>query len=262
MSITVKARSPSRAPPSRRSRVTPGRSSTSARRLPTRRLNSVDLPTFGRPTMATVKLMGLAPARCEDERSMPRPRPQTQISATADRATALRRRRSAAPRRRLGPSAAAAAAAAARLHGGGRRTVTAARRAAPPFGLDRRGLHGDRSTSAWASRFALGFGGGAASASTAACCAAGGPAGFCSASPASGGGWLPLTSSGGTPCVTPGTPSGNTALRSPGSGFLLSRKSTLNHVGRIGTAQIRHARHAAAAGQRQRQCRRDEERYA
>jgi hypothetical protein len=25
--------------------------------LPTSRLNSVDLPTFGRPTMATVKLM-------------------------------------------------------------------------------------------------------------------------------------------------------------------------------------------------------------
>ncbi len=57
VSIAVKVRSPSRARPSRRSRVTPGRSSTSARRLPTRRLNSVDLPTFGRPTMATVKLM-------------------------------------------------------------------------------------------------------------------------------------------------------------------------------------------------------------
>ena len=57
VSIAVKARSPSRARPSRRSRVTPGRSSTSARRLPTSRLNSVDLPTFGRPTMATVKLM-------------------------------------------------------------------------------------------------------------------------------------------------------------------------------------------------------------
>ena len=53
VSMAVKARSPRRALPSRRSRVTPGRSSTSARRLPTRRLNSVDLPTFGRPTMAT-----------------------------------------------------------------------------------------------------------------------------------------------------------------------------------------------------------------
>src|SRR5262245_32309724 len=57
VSMAVKVRSPSRACASRRSRVTPGRSSTSARRLPTRRLNSVDLPTFGRPTMATVKLM-------------------------------------------------------------------------------------------------------------------------------------------------------------------------------------------------------------
>ena len=42
------------ASPSRRSRVTPGRSSTSASFLPTRRLNSVDLPTLGRPTIATV----------------------------------------------------------------------------------------------------------------------------------------------------------------------------------------------------------------
>src|SRR5260221_13839105 len=36
-----------------RSRVVPGRSSTIATRSPTRRLKSVDLPTFGRPTMAT-----------------------------------------------------------------------------------------------------------------------------------------------------------------------------------------------------------------
>src|SRR6056297_57330 len=63
VSITVKRRSPSLASPSRRSRVTPGWSSTSARRLPTRRLNSVDLPTFGRPTMARVKLMSQAPGR-------------------------------------------------------------------------------------------------------------------------------------------------------------------------------------------------------
>src|SRR5439155_770002 len=38
--------------PSTRSRVTPGTSRTSARRLPTSRLKSVDLPTFGRPTIA------------------------------------------------------------------------------------------------------------------------------------------------------------------------------------------------------------------
>src|SRR2546425_2392759 len=36
-----------------RSRVVPGSSSTMATRSPTRRLKSVDLPTFGRPTMAT-----------------------------------------------------------------------------------------------------------------------------------------------------------------------------------------------------------------
>jgi len=36
-----------------RSRVTPGTSSTMARRLPTIRLNSVDFPTLGRPTSAT-----------------------------------------------------------------------------------------------------------------------------------------------------------------------------------------------------------------
>src|SRR6266850_7278463 len=36
-----------------RSRVVPGRSSTMAMRSPTRRLKRVDLPTFGRPTIAT-----------------------------------------------------------------------------------------------------------------------------------------------------------------------------------------------------------------
>src|SRR5207237_3397451 len=41
--------------PSRRSRVSPGVSSTSASRRPTSRLNSVDFPTFGRPRIATAK---------------------------------------------------------------------------------------------------------------------------------------------------------------------------------------------------------------
>ena len=41
------------ASPSLRSRVRPGRSDTSAVRLPVMRLNNVDLPTFGRPTIAT-----------------------------------------------------------------------------------------------------------------------------------------------------------------------------------------------------------------
>ena len=56
VSTTVKARSASRASPSRRSRVTPGSSSTSASLRPTSRLNSVDLPTFGRPMIATLGL--------------------------------------------------------------------------------------------------------------------------------------------------------------------------------------------------------------
>src|SRR5947209_8764551 len=55
VSMMVNSRSPSRACPSRRSRVTPGSSSTSASFCPTSRLNSVDLPTLGRPMMATVK---------------------------------------------------------------------------------------------------------------------------------------------------------------------------------------------------------------
>src|SRR5262249_5467441 len=42
----------------RRSRVTPGASSTIARRAPTMRLNSADLPTFGRPTIATTGSSG------------------------------------------------------------------------------------------------------------------------------------------------------------------------------------------------------------
>src|SRR3546814_4359493 len=59
VSMMVKRRSTSLASPGRRSRVTPGVSSTSASFLPTSLLNSVDLPTFGRPTIATVKLMRL-----------------------------------------------------------------------------------------------------------------------------------------------------------------------------------------------------------
>src|SRR5262245_61458459 len=59
VSTTVKSRSPRWPAPKRRSRVTPGWSSTSASFLPTRRLNRVDLPTLGRPTMATVKAMAV-----------------------------------------------------------------------------------------------------------------------------------------------------------------------------------------------------------
>ena len=41
------------------SRVVPGRSCTTARSSPMSRLNSVDLPTFGRPTSATEKMRSL-----------------------------------------------------------------------------------------------------------------------------------------------------------------------------------------------------------
>ncbi len=57
VSITVKRKSNNLASPSRRSRVTPGWSSTSASLRPTRRLKSVDLPTLGRPTIARVKVI-------------------------------------------------------------------------------------------------------------------------------------------------------------------------------------------------------------
>ena len=45
--------------------------------------------------------------------------------------------------------------------------------------------------------------------------------------------WLPFTSSDGMPRLTPGTPSGNTALRSPGNGFLVLRKSNASQFAGI-----------------------------
>jgi hypothetical protein len=60
VSTTRNARSPMRARPTLRSRVRPGRSCTSASRERVRRLNSVDLPTLGRPTSASVGSMALA----------------------------------------------------------------------------------------------------------------------------------------------------------------------------------------------------------
>ena len=59
VSIRIMSRSPRRPVVSLRSRVTPGWSSTMAIFRPASRLNSVDLPTFGRPTMATFSVMGL-----------------------------------------------------------------------------------------------------------------------------------------------------------------------------------------------------------
>ena len=56
VSTTVNSWPRHSATPYRRSRVSPARSSTIAFRQPIMRLNSVDLPTFGRPTMATIAL--------------------------------------------------------------------------------------------------------------------------------------------------------------------------------------------------------------
>src|SRR5579871_5489005 len=54
VSMTRKLRSSHFANPYKRSRVMPGSSPTMARLRPTTRLKSVDLPTFGRPTMTRV----------------------------------------------------------------------------------------------------------------------------------------------------------------------------------------------------------------
>src|SRR4051794_5965585 len=121
VSITAKVRSPSRPVPSRRSRVTPGRSSTKASRLPTSRLNRVDLPTFGRPTMATVKVMagsaGSAPAGSRSSPLHAAARRQTQSAMQSAQRRRLRplyataRLTATTWRRRVGPLHAAAAAA-------------------------------------------------------------------------------------------------------------------------------------------------------
>ena len=63
VSITRNSVGPSRQTPSIRSRVTPGVSSTIACRRPTSRLNRVDLPTFGRPRIATVGELTASPER-------------------------------------------------------------------------------------------------------------------------------------------------------------------------------------------------------
>ena len=73
VSIRRNARSAMRPSPSRRSRVTPGRSSTSASCRPTSRLNNVDLPTLGRPMIATVKDMRPASAIAAGPRDQPSP---------------------------------------------------------------------------------------------------------------------------------------------------------------------------------------------
>src|SRR3954470_12404610 len=94
VSMIVKSRSPSLASPSRRSRVTPGRSSTSASFCPTRRLNSVDLPTLGRPIMAILKDMGHSCAAGAA--------PVNEMKKSAREAAAWHRRREGALRLLLG----------------------------------------------------------------------------------------------------------------------------------------------------------------
>src|SRR3546814_21187726 len=51
-----------------RSRVSPGRSATSASRVPVRRLNRVDLPTLGRPTRTRVGSLSLVMGRLSVKR--------------------------------------------------------------------------------------------------------------------------------------------------------------------------------------------------
>ena len=63
----------------------------------------------------------------------------------------------------------------------------------------------------------------------------------------------PLYRSFGTPCSRPGTPSGNTGLRSPGSFFLVSRKSSRSDGSQsVCRCRSRPARRTARSGQRRR----------
>ena len=59
VSMTINWRSSNLAVPYLRSRVRPGKSATSASREFVKRLNNVDLPTFGRPTRAKTGSMVL-----------------------------------------------------------------------------------------------------------------------------------------------------------------------------------------------------------
>src|SRR6185312_3656833 len=58
VSTTTNSRAPLRYTPYWRSRVSPGRSCTSASRVRVSTLKSVDLPTLGRPTSATTGSIG------------------------------------------------------------------------------------------------------------------------------------------------------------------------------------------------------------
>ena len=71
------------------SRVVPGRSCTTARSSPVRRLNSVDLPTFGRPTRVTPTTRGSPPSGSTSVGTS---------STTSGRAATMRSSMSPAPR--------------------------------------------------------------------------------------------------------------------------------------------------------------------
>ena len=84
VSTSMKGRPRQEAATSLRSRVTPGRSSTIASRRPMIRLRSVDLPTFGRPTIATTGIMPAPPG------ARPRPSPRPPRDAAGHRARGRR----------------------------------------------------------------------------------------------------------------------------------------------------------------------------
>ncbi len=186
MSITLKERSPSLPSPSRRSRVTPGRSSTSARRAPTRRLNRVDLPTLGRPTMATVKDMMRSGGKSQ--------KPSRWRGARLSVQTALlsRSRQCVAGGRRIGPHrlSAAHSAGPTRLAAGFGQAVCGC--AARGAGGSGRLIKGRVLRRAWAARsrtfgfgLGLGFGFGSAFACASGALAAASPL----SAACSGGGW-------------------------------------------------------------------------
>ncbi len=84
-----------------RSRVTPGVSSTMDSRLPTRRLKSIDLPTLGRPTMATRGFAMLLPLLICSDCIGSTPPPRDSRGADGQRAARppLRRRAQSRPAR-------------------------------------------------------------------------------------------------------------------------------------------------------------------
>ena len=112
VSTTRYGLSPMRARPKCRSRVKPGKSATSAARVRVSRLNSVDLPTFGRPTRTRVGSMEWVrgssdeASRSEAIRQRPLAKPRGAGARLADADREHARPRSARPRcRRISTAA-------------------------------------------------------------------------------------------------------------------------------------------------------------